>query len=331
MAVLITAALALLLIFYVFSGGSSRREPEAAAQGGFDPTASCSSQEASELLKGELFRRAIALRGRDQAAVAQVARYSVVRVTSAVATKHDEGSGAITCAGSVAVDLPPGIAVPGGQSSVTGDIEYGLQVGRDSKTQLRTLGDAGSLVTPLASLGRVGEEGGDLMPLTGAEADVAAAEPAPAEEPPVATPPPPVAPKRAEAPKREEPRAAPAPAPRRQADNQAPPRRSPPVAAPTAPAPRVIATARPSFNCRYARTSGEIAVCNDAGLAALDRQMAAQFYSALARARPGQRAMLQRTRNKFLAYRDRCGSTACMAEAYQGRMREIADIMASGY
>jgi hypothetical protein len=228
------------------------------------------------------------------------------------------------------VDLPPGIAVSGGQSSVSGDIEYGLQVGRDGKTQLRSLGDAEAIVTPLAALGRVGEEGGELMPLTGAAAEAAAAEPAPDEEPAAATAPPP-APQRAEAPEKETPRTAPAPAPRRQAANPAPPRRSPPAAAPTPPAPRVVATARPSFNCRYAKTRGEIAVCNDAGLAALDRQMAAQFYSALARARPGQRVILQRTRNKFLRYRDSCGSSSCVAEAYQGRMREIADIMAAGY
>jgi hypothetical protein len=331
-AVLITVILALALIFYVFSGGSSRREPERAARSTFDPTASCSSQAATELLKGELFRRALAQRRRDQAEVAQVARYSVVRMTSAVATKHDEGSGTITCAGSLALDLPPGIAVQGGQASLTGDIDYGLQVGRDGKTRLTSLGDTAAIVTPLAALGRVGEEGGELMALAGADEDLAAAEPAPAEEATATTaPPPPAVPKRAEAPKREAPRAAPTPAPKRQAANQTPARRAPPAAAPTPPAPRVVATARPSFNCRYARTRGEIAVCNDAGLASLDRQMASQFYSALARARPGQRAMLQRTRNKFLAYRDRCGSTACMAEAYQGRMREIADIMASGY
>ena len=69
-------------------------------------------------------------------------------------------------------------------------------------------------------------------------------------------------------------------------------------------------------------------MCNDDGLASLDRQMASQFYSARSRADPAERALLERTRGRFLAYRDRCGSNACMAAAYRDRMREISDIMA---
>ena len=94
--------------------------------------------------------------------------------------------------------------------------------------------------------------------------------------------------------------------------------------APAAPAPR----ARPSFNCQYARTRGEIVVCNDAGLAALDRQMAAQFNSALSEADAGQRAALQNTRSRFITFRERCLSDDCIADAYRGRMDEIRDIMA---
>jgi uncharacterized protein len=58
--------------------------------------------------------------------------------------------------------------------------------------------------------------------------------------------------------------------------------------------------------------------------------MSAQFYRALANARPGQRAILERTRSRFLAYRNKCTSQACNADAYRGRMREIDDIMAAG-
>jgi uncharacterized protein len=68
-------------------------------------------------------------------------------------------------------------------------------------------------------------------------------------------------------------------------------------------------------------------VCHDPGLASLDRQMAAQFNSALSVARPGQRTMLQRSRNRFLSYRDSCRSDACIADAYRARMREISGIM----
>ena len=68
-------------------------------------------------------------------------------------------------------------------------------------------------------------------------------------------------------------------------------------------------------------------MCRDAGLASLDRQMASQFYSARRSASPSQRALLDRTRGRFLAYRDRCGSDSCIAEAYRGRIAEIRDIM----
>ena len=97
---------------------------------------------------------------------------------------------------------------------------------------------------------------------------------------------------------------------------------------PTEPAPVRQGQARPSFNCTNARTRGEVAVCSDAGLASLDRQMAAQFNGAMSRADGEERALLQRTRNRFLSYRDSCRSDSCIADAYRGRMREISDIMA---
>ena len=85
--------------------------------------------------------------------------------------------------------------------------------------------------------------------------------------------------------------------------------------------------ARPSFDCRNARTRGENEVCSDAGLATLDRQMAAQFGRAIERASPAQRQQLLQTRDRFLGYRDRCPNRACIGDAYTGRIREIRDIM----
>jgi len=68
-------------------------------------------------------------------------------------------------------------------------------------------------------------------------------------------------------------------------------------------------------------------VCSSSSLAARDRAMSSLYYSALANADPGQRQALRRTRDRFLAYRERCGSEACIAEAYEGRMMEIRDIV----
>lgn len=84
---------------------------------------------------------------------------------------------------------------------------------------------------------------------------------------------------------------------------------------------------RPSFDCANARTKGEIAVCSDPGLSALDVNMAAQYRRALAGADDEQRAALQSTRDRFLAYRDRCPNRQCISDAYTGRMREIRDII----
>jgi hypothetical protein len=92
----------------------------------------------------------------------------------------------------------------------------------------------------------------------------------------------------------------------------------------TAPRP---ANARPSFDCAKARSRGEIAVCSSAGLAALDRNMAAQYARSAAAATPDQQALLRRTRDRFLGYRDRCTDNRCIGDAYVGRMREIRDIM----
>jgi uncharacterized protein len=89
----------------------------------------------------------------------------------------------------------------------------------------------------------------------------------------------------------------------------------------------VRTTTRPSFNCRSARTSSEKMVCSSSRLAARDRAMSSLFYSAMADADARRRAQLRRTRDKFLAYRERCGSEECIADAYEGRMREIRDIM----
>jgi hypothetical protein len=84
---------------------------------------------------------------------------------------------------------------------------------------------------------------------------------------------------------------------------------------------------RPSFDCSRARTRGEIAVCSDTGLSALDLNMTTQYRRALGKATPQQHEQLQATRNRFLAYRDRCPDRECIAEAYIGRMREIRDIV----
>lgn len=106
----------------------------------------------------------------------------------------------------------------------------------------------------------------------------------------------------------------------------------PPPAPQSAPAPigppnRAASGTRPSFDCNMANSRGEIAICSDPGLAALDRQMAAQYARAFADASPDQRAILRDTARRFYAYRDNCPTSACISDAYNERLDEIRDIM----
>jgi len=93
------------------------------------------------------------------------------------------------------------------------------------------------------------------------------------------------------------------------------------------PGPQTRALGRPSFDCSKARTSGEIAVCADSGLSALDLNMATQYGRALSGASPEERDLLRDTARRFYAFRDRCPDRQCIANAYVGRMREIRDVM----
>ncbi len=83
----------------------------------------------------------------------------------------------------------------------------------------------------------------------------------------------------------------------------------------------------PSFDCRQARTRSEIMVCGSDRLARRDRQMNERFDEAMANADPRTRQILLRTRDNFLAYRERCRSNDCIEEGYEDRMDEIRDIM----
>lgn len=241
-----------------------------------DPEKRCASQATYDRIKHELFRRAAALRGSDETAFGGLASYSTVRMEAPAFAEENAETGAVTCNGTLTLDLAPGVAVVGGRRSLSADILYTVQPAADGNGSVLTIANADPIITPLATLAR-----------TSAPEETALNETAPAAEPL-------------------------APEPAAPAD-------------PLAPTPEP--GANPSFNCANARTSGEVAVCGDAGLAALDRRMASQFASAMAGANEEQRATLQRTRDSFLRYRDQCPDNSCIAETYRGRMREIRDIM----
>ena len=311
-ALLISGILALLLVAYVFVGDGFRHSHNAPH---------CTSREGLDEVKRELFRRAAALRGTDHAAFAGVAQHSVARTTSRMVRRHYRASEKVTCTGSLTLDLPPGVAVAGGRHSLASELRYDLAPASSGTARLLMLSRADAIVVPLATLGQVGPT---------SQPVAAAADPDQAETAALGADQPPP---RSSAPSQAEPTKNRLPVVRK-ASGETPRKPPPPAPVPTAappPAPArdpaAVASARPSFNCRYARTRGEIAVCRNSALASLDRQMAVQFFSAIAVARPGQRAMLQRTRVRFLSYRDSCTSEACIADAYRARMREISQIM----
>jgi uncharacterized protein YecT (DUF1311 family) len=258
----------------------------------------CASQRTYDRIKEELFRRAVMTRGSSRAPFDRLATYAVVRMDRPLLTDHDAELGTVRCSGRLSLDLPPGVAVVGGRRTLSADIDYVLQPAADGSGDVVMLEGADAIVVPLATLATTGSSPAlqapqiaEALPREGAESSVQPA------LPPAAMPPPPAPPVR--------PQGTPEPAPAARA---------------------IPSGGKPSFNCRYARTRGEIAVCGDSGLAALDRQMAAQFYRALSTADARQRQLLTRTRDAFLRYRDQCPSKQCIAQTYRERMREISDI-----
>jgi hypothetical protein len=290
---LILAVLALLVVGRRGSDedklGDNRSATAAAA-----PDQRCAAARTYDVIKRELFRQAAEMRGSDQAAFDRLAAYAALRVERPLLKSHDEALGTIRCAGKLSLDLPPGVAVVGGRRTLSADVDYVLQASADNSGDVVTLEGADPIIVPLATLAR----SGTAQPAPPTQNEMAPATPGAPQSPQL-------------------PDVGPAP----------PQPANPP--APAAPAaPRAPATTNPSFNCAYARTRGEVAVCHDAGLAALDRDMAAQYFRAIGSANASQRELLRSTRTAFLRYSDQCPSDSCVAQTYRGRIREIRDIMA---
>lgn len=245
----------------------------------------CASQGTYDSIRRELFRRAAQVRGGDQQAYTRLADFALLRVTGPIVRGVDDQLQSVSCSGTANLDLPPGVAAAGGRQSLAGDVDYMVQQAADGTGYVVRLGNADSLVIPLATLSRTG------APETA-----------------------PLVPPNLQNQMIEEESALEQPGDMEAGEDEG-------VSAP--------ARANPSFDCGSARTHGEIAVCSDPGLAALDRQMVAQYNSALMEAARSQRRLLQRTRGRFLSYRDRCATNECVADTYRSRMGEIRDIMAN--
>lgn len=261
----------------------------------------CEAQVVQDEVRRQLFARAAEIRGSNVDNYARVSGFTVLQMEGVAPVAAASASEAVDCRGHATLRLPAGLRVAGGRTVIGGDIDYSVSAGSRS---IVALGRSDAITVPLATLTQS-------RPAAGPDAPAVESLPTPQAEIP-APEPRPVTVDRPPPPERRQVTVDRAPPP--------PPRPEPRTVTPTA--------ARPSFNCRSARTRGERAVCADDGLAALDREMASQYRSAVANGSPAQRRLLSETRDRFLGFRDRCGSDSCIASAYRGRMREIDDIAA---
>ena len=173
---LIGGVLVLLLLLFIFARGGNENADRlsddqiAARAAATDPEKRCAAQATYDLIKRELFRRAAEVRGTDQAAFDQLAAASVVRMDAPILKSSDEQRGLVDCTGSLALDLPPGVAVDGGSRTLTADVEYSLQTAEGGGADALSLTNADAIITPLATLAKVGAEAADPLAPTAPEA-----------------------------------------------------------------------------------------------------------------------------------------------------------------
>lgn len=273
----------------------------------------CASQLTYDRLREYAFDEAQRIRGGDERLLDRIATAATVRIEDPLVKSRDEALNVTVCTGRFVLDLPPGAPNAfDGERHLVAEVEYAAQAAIDDSGLVYHMTGAEPIIYRLATLGGVG---------TIPAPQVATAQPGPRPTAtlPAPSPPPPQIVAADAAP----PAAAP-PAPARAAP---PDRRAPP------PRPRqergaeaAAGNASPSYNCRHAGTRTEMMVCRNSGLAASDRRMASAYYAALAQSDGETRSRLRRSRDRFLARRERCDSPACVAAAYEDRVREIREI-----
>lgn len=274
--------------------------------------AACSSPATYDRLKQVAFEEAVRVRNADPVNLDTLATFSTVRMENPVVKSRDKVLDVTVCSGRFVLDLPPGAERAfGGERRLTADVEYAAQMAADGSGLVYQIKGAEPIIYKLAAF--------DLRRQT-----YAAATPRPTAAAPNAAVVPAVAPQPQPQPTLQSAQVPVAPVRQARVD---PPNPSPRPSAPAASADEDgPGAASPSFNCRRARARSERMVCSSPRLAALDRAMSSQFYSALSGADGPTRSELRRSRDRFLAFRNRCSDEDCVAQAYRDRMDEIRDI-----
>ena len=244
-----------------------------------------------------------------------LATYSTVRMENPVVKSRDEALDVTVCSGRFVLDLPPG-AQRGfaGERQLKADVEYAAQMSADGSGLVYQIKGAEPIIYKLAAFDL--QHATYRVPAVGADTQLAAGgitAPVRSPQSPQAAPPTPSSPSLV----RTEPQFSPLP-----------PVVTPPAQARSA-SKVAAAPSPPSFNCRSARSRSERMICASDRLASRDRAMSSMFYSVMSDADSATRAELRRSRDRFLAWRERCAEESCVAQAYDDRMAEIRDI-ASG-
>lgn len=260
----------------------------------------CASDGTYDRLKELVFDEAARIRKSDPRNLDPLAAAAVVRMEDPVVKSRDDSLNVTVCTGHFVLELPPGAENAfDGERRLTADVEYAAQAALDGSGLVYQMDGAEPIIYRLATVGLTGQlpkivAAPQPSAPPGAPPQVAIVEPgAPVRPVPPVEPPPPVEEKRA--------------------------------AAAEAPPPTRV-RARPSFNCRYARTGTEKMICGSPRLAARDREMASLWYALMADADPATRGHLRRSRDAFLGRRERCGSESCVDSAYASRMAELRRI-----
>lgn len=274
----------------------------------------CGSAETYDRLKAFAFDEAAKIRRGGSPMLDRVASSVTVRMENPVVKSRDEALDVTVCEGHLVFDLPPGLRDAfDGDGRLEADVEYAAQAAVDGSGLVYQMQGADPIIYRLAAIGLA--DGGPRPPVQSA-----GVEPVPIPAPAPLPAPTAVPALRAQAPAaaaRSAPPLSPPPAPPRAVAEQPSERARPQV------------VARPAFNCRVARGRVERMICGNPDLAARDRRMSSAFYAALARGDGDQRAALRGSRDRWLAFRNRCGTAGCVAQAYEDRLAEIADI--AGY
>ena len=297
----------------------------------------CGSQETYERLKAVAFDEAVKVRRGESDALQRLAAASVIRMEDPVAKSRDEALNVTVCTGRLILELPPGAEdVFDGDRRLEADVEYAAQEAADGSGLIFQMQGAEPIIYRLAAFDLPAGARGIPAPAPTALASADEVDAPPSRAPSEPPPPPRATRAPAPAPAAPIPVSRPSPRPRpvptyRTAPPAPAPARPPARSAADPPRERPRAAARPSFNCSYARSRVERMVCSDPELARADRAMSSSFYAALANADPDARRALRASRDRFLAFRDRCGSAGCIAQAYADRTEEIRDISRGEY